>query len=91
MVATKLQGGNQTEAAESAIRKITAILKKNQNIASGYLLLGHLNKAVGKLESAAKCFEKVLEYDPSNVEATREVRLSNMRKAKGKKKGLFGL
>jgi tetratricopeptide (TPR) repeat protein len=91
MIATRLAKGNQTEAAEVAIRKISTILKKEQNIASGYLLLGHLNKAVGKVDVASKCFEKVLEFDPANQEATREVRLSNMRKGKQKKKGLFGL
>jgi tetratricopeptide (TPR) repeat protein len=92
MVRVKMQGGSQTEAGEVAIRKIQTLLKAEPNIAAGYLLLGHLNKAVGKPEVATKYFEKVLEYDANHQEASREVRLHNMRKSKGgKKKGLFGI
>lgn len=83
-------GGDAQAAAEAAARKILTIMKTDANIASGYLLLGHLHKALAKAELAVKYYEKVLEYDPHNQEATREVRLHNMRKQK-KKKGLFGL
>jgi tetratricopeptide (TPR) repeat protein len=91
--ATKQKVGNQIELAEVAIRKIQTLMKgEGSNIASGYLLLGHLQKAAAKPDVAAKYFEKVLDYDPNNQEATREVRLHTMRKTKGgKKKGLFGI
>jgi curved DNA-binding protein CbpA len=75
------------DAAERAIREIQMLLKKDSNIASGYMFLGHLHKEVNKPDTAAKYFEKVLEFDPKNADAAREVRLHNMRADKGKKKG----
>ncbi len=91
LLETKMQGSDATAAGEAATRKIMTIMKNDANIASGYLFLGHLNKALGKVDLAVKYFEKVLEYDPNHQDATREVRLAGMRKSKQKKKGLFGL
>jgi tetratricopeptide (TPR) repeat protein len=72
----------------SAIKAILTLMKSDANIASGYMFLAHLHKEAGKPETATKYFEKVLEFDERNPEATREVRLAAMRadKSKSKKK-----
>ncbi|MEL7370464.1 MAG: J domain-containing protein [Myxococcota bacterium] len=83
--------GDVNETAKAAIRNVTDMMKNNETIASGYLVLGHLNKAINKLTSATRNFEKVLEYDPDHPVANQEVRLANARRERGnpkkKKKG----
>ena len=73
-------------AAEKAIKEIQAELKQSENIASAYLALGQLYKAVDKPQTSLRNFEKVLEYDENHPEATREVRLGRARAAKDQKK-----
>jgi tetratricopeptide (TPR) repeat protein len=73
-------------AAQAAIKEILGLMKNDANIASGYLYLGHLHKAVNKPELSLKYFEKLLEYDENHVEALREVRIANLRKDKKTKK-----
>lgn len=80
------KAGNAEEAAKVAIKGILGLMKNNANIASGYLYLGHLHKAVNKIDLATKYFSKVLEYDEHHPEATREVRIARMRADKKKKK-----
>ena len=72
--------GNPETLAHETIRRVLHLLKDDANIASGYLVLGHLNKAVGKNEVATRYFEKVLEYDEDQPVALQEVRLANLRK-----------
>lgn len=80
------KNGKGTEAARAAIKQVFALMQNDANIASGYLVLGHLHKAVGKSDVAVRYFEKVLEYDEHHVEAQQEVRVANLRKERGKKK-----
>jgi tetratricopeptide (TPR) repeat protein len=40
-----------------------------------HLFLGQMNKVIGDLKQAKKCFQKVLELDEKHVEAQRELRL----------------
>lgn len=78
------QGGRE-ELAQEAIKKILGLMKNEPMIASGYLWLAHLNKAVGKPEVSLKYYEKVLEFDEHHVEAQRELRTAAMRKEKDDK------
>lgn len=77
--------GAREEMAQEAIKKILGLMKSEPNIASGYLWLAHLNKAVGKPDVAVKYYEKVLEFDEHHVEAAREIRMAAMRKDKDDK------
>lgn len=77
--------------AEKATKKILGLMKNDANIASGYLYLGHLQKALEKDDLALKYYEKVLEYDEHHPEATSQVRVLRMRKDKRKKKKRWGL
>ena len=40
-----------------------------------HLFLGHMQKVVGNLKSAASSYQRVLELDEKHVEAQRELRL----------------
>ena len=81
--------------AERAIADIANLLKLEEDeIASGYLILGKLFKAVAREDEALKMFKKVLKFDPKNHDAESEVRLMNLReqkKEKDKKGILSGL
>ena len=78
--------GDGEAAALGAIKRVLALMSANANIASGYMVLGHLHKAVHKQEVALKYFEKVLEYDEDNPIALQEVRIGNRRKDREAKK-----
>ena len=80
------RAGDGDEAADEAIRRVMKLMNQNANLARGYLVLGHLYKAVEKLDVAHKYFEKVLEFDEDNPQAMREVRYGNLRKEREKKK-----
>jgi tetratricopeptide (TPR) repeat protein len=47
-----------------------------------YLLMGRLYKAMGKTGAAKKMFSRAVEIKPQCVEATRELRIMNMRRDK---------
>ncbi len=49
-----------------------------------YLLLGRLYKATGRVGAAKKMFMRAVEIRPQCVEAMRELRIMNMRRAKDK-------
>ena len=76
-----------SRSTERCIQEITQGLKmRDNNVAVGYLFLGRIYKAMGDMEKAEKNFRKTLSLERNNLEASRELRLLNMR---GKKKGLF--
>ena len=72
--------------AETAIKEITVELKKQPNIAAGYLFLARLHKANDNIEGALKFYKKLLEHDPKNHEAESEIRLQTMRQSRTQKK-----
>ncbi|MFO0724228.1 MAG: protein kinase [Myxococcota bacterium] len=83
----------KTAEAEKAITEIANILKNEEDeIASGFLILGKLFKVVNKEAEAKKMFTKVLKFDPKNHEAESELRLMNLREQKQAKdkKGILG-
>ncbi len=72
------------DAARRAAREIKDLLNVQDNLISGHLFLGRLYKVTDEVESAIKCFKKVLAMDEKNAEASSELRLANMRKSKKK-------
>ncbi len=74
--------------AQEQIQKATSLAP---NSPSGYYYLAKLHKACEEPTRAERMFRKVLEYRPTHVEATQELRLIEMRKSKsGSSKTLFG-
>ena len=78
--------GERIVPAEKAIKEIQAALREQENIASAYLALGHLYRAVEKHQLSLRNFEKVLEYDEHHPEATRHIRMARSRQAQEQKK-----
>ncbi|MBI4509811.1 MAG: DnaJ domain-containing protein [Deltaproteobacteria bacterium] len=64
-------------------------IELNPQCAQAFFYTGQVFKHSGDLERASAHFQKALDLQPSHVEAEREVRLMEMRRAKGEKKGLF--
>jgi curved DNA-binding protein CbpA len=56
---------------------------------AGLPLHGAGPRARGDLERAYNAFQRVLDINPNHVDALREVRLIEMRRAKGERKGLL--
>ncbi len=59
---------------------------RNNNVPNGYVFLGRIYKTLEDKETASRMYKKALSIQSNHVEATRELRLLNMRKSK---KGLF--
>jgi cytochrome c-type biogenesis protein CcmH/NrfG len=70
-----------------------AIAKQTNNVKIHYYLATVL-KAAGQTGAALREYRHVAEHDPSNVDAAREIRLHEMRRAHSKQPaadaGLFG-
>jgi curved DNA-binding protein CbpA len=54
-----------------------------------FLYMGNIYSARGDLDRAYGAFQRVLDINPNHVDAKREVRLIEMRRKAGEKKGLF--
>jgi curved DNA-binding protein CbpA len=80
----KTEGPGRAQAARQIIEKA---LKERGNNKDGYFYLGMINRAEGRTDEAIKHFQKVIELDPYNTEAQRELRVLTMRKDKGTEKG----
>jgi DNA-binding response OmpR family regulator/tetratricopeptide (TPR) repeat protein len=78
-----------SQLAREHIEKAVALAPESS---TGYYFLGRLHKACAEPGLARKMFRTVLDIDPDHVEASRELRLIEMRKEKDSKSGgLFGL
>ncbi len=74
------QGGGDAEAAMTHLKKGIAL---SPQAPSGWFYMGQIRKACGDAAEAEKMFRKVIEVRPDHVEALREVRLMQLRRAKG--------
>jgi tetratricopeptide (TPR) repeat protein len=80
------------EAQRKAKEHLERAVKLAPRSVTGYYFLGLHRKACGDAEMAERMFRKVLEIQPSHVEASREMRLAAMRREKRPNEGgLFGL
>ncbi len=73
-------GGGDPEAAVSLLKKGIAL---SPQAPSGWFYLGQVRKACGDSAEAERMFRKVIDVRPDHVEALREVRLMQLRRAKG--------
>ena len=73
------RSGDVEVLAKETIANVKRLLKQDANIASGYLILGHLYKSLNNADLSLKYYEKVLEIvdDPT---ARSEVRIAYRRK-----------
>jgi tetratricopeptide (TPR) repeat protein len=73
-------GGADAEVGVEHIKKGIALSPQS---ATAYYYLGQVRKACGDPAEAEKMFRKTVELRPNHVEAARELRLIQLRKAKG--------
>ena len=74
------QGSRNPEPALDQIKKAIALSPQSP---AGYYYLGQIRKACGDQAEAEKMFRKTTELRPDHIEANRELRLIQMRRAKG--------
>jgi CheY-like chemotaxis protein len=74
------QGSRNPEPALDQIRKAINLSPQSP---TSYYYLGQIRKACGDQVEAEKMFRKTIELRPDHVEANRELRLIQMRRAKG--------
>ena len=74
------QGGGDAEAAIADVRKGIALSPQSP---TGYFYLGQIRKACGDTAEAERMFRKTIDVRPDHVEACRELRLMQLRRAKG--------
>lgn len=75
-------GGDAEPAARRALQVALDALKQQPQLQSAQLFAARLYKAVGEPEASVRAFRALLEVDPKNIEAIRELRLYNSRRAK---------
>ncbi|HUB09901.1 MAG TPA: DUF4388 domain-containing protein, partial [Myxococcales bacterium] len=73
---------DKAAAFPSAMVDIQKCLKLTPRCPPAHLLEASMAKMIGDDEAAQRAFKKVLELDPSNIEATRELRLYQQRAKK---------
>jgi DNA-binding response OmpR family regulator/tetratricopeptide (TPR) repeat protein len=74
------QGESTPDAAILHLKKGIALAPQSP---SGYFYLGQIRKACGDAAEAERMFRKTIEVRPKHVEALREIRLLQLRRAKG--------
>lgn len=73
-------GGGDPEVGVEHVKKGIALSPQS---AQAYYYLGQIRKACGDPAEAERMFRKTIELRPNHVEAARELRLMQLRKAKG--------
>jgi curved DNA-binding protein CbpA len=80
-----LRDGVEDEAVSGEIRSLLrTTFSLNPDHVHGHFTRAHFLKRMGDHEKAHKHFKKVARLDPRNLEALREVRIGEMRKARGR-------
>jgi len=80
-----LRDGVEEEAVANEIRSLLrTTFSINPDHVHGHFTRAHFLKRLGNHEKAHKHFKKVAKLDPKNLEALREVRVGEMRKARGR-------
>ena len=74
------QGNGNPEPAYEAIKKAIALSPQSP---APFYYLGQIRKACGDMAEAEKMFRKTIDLRPNHVEASRELRLIQMRRGKG--------
>jgi curved DNA-binding protein CbpA len=83
--ATYLVNPDDPEARSQAREDLEKAVALAPRSVTGYYYLGELLKACGELDPAEKMFRRVTELSRGHVEATRELRLFQMRRERQKK------
>ncbi len=77
--ASFLLAPDRRAALRPALADVERALELNPRCAVAHLLAGNMAKLSGDASAARRSYQKVLELEPNNVEATRELRLFEQR------------
>ena len=77
-------GVEEEEVADEIRALLKETFKLNPDHVHGHFTRAHFLKRMGNHEKALKHFKKVVNLDPKNLEALREVRVGQMRKSRGR-------
>jgi tetratricopeptide (TPR) repeat protein len=81
---TALKPENQSpEKTLASIKTLDKAIAMNGRCEKALYWRGMLHKRIGKIELASKDFKRVVEINPRNIDAAREVRLHQMRGRRG--------
>lgn len=83
-------GSRKDMLSRETLRLIQEALKERPHFVRGRFWIGEIHKHAGDLEAAEKAFRDCLETDASFLDAQRELRLIEMRRAKQPAKGAGG-
>lgn len=72
----------QSKSFERSLTMLDDAVKLNERCEQAFLYRAMLNRQLGKDQLALRDFRTVIEINPRNIEATREVRLASMRGSK---------
>lgn len=75
-------GESDEDVLRAAIAKLDSAIKKDAQSERGYYYRGVLQKRLGNEPNALKDFQRALQLNPRHVDATREIRLIEMRSRK---------
>ena len=81
------------EKAEEGKEMLKEVLEKNKEqqrkLDGAWVLLGRIYRDIGNLDSAKRCFIQALKLNPSNPDATREMKRLSGSKKEAEKPGFF--
>lgn len=66
---------NKRDDYKQCVAECEEAVKLSRHCSAGHLFIGQMSKLVGDLERAKKAFKAVLNIEPDNIEARRELRL----------------
>jgi hypothetical protein len=83
---------NRSDVADEAIKKIRACKEKDASMETISTYTGRIYKSIGRIDKALYQFKEVINLNPHNTEAKREIRYLSITKDKesNKSEGLWG-
>lgn len=70
-----LLASDRKQAFDDCTGEVKKAIKLVERCLPAHLFLGHMNKVVGNPKAASSSYQRVLDLEPTNIEAQRELRL----------------
>jgi len=70
-----LLSSDRKQAFDDCSGEVKKALKLVERCVPAHLFLGHMNKVIGNMKGAASSYQRVLDLEPTHIEAQRELRL----------------
>jgi tetratricopeptide (TPR) repeat protein len=70
-----LLSGDRKQSFDDCSGEVKKALKLVDRCVPAHLFLGHMNKVIGNMKAAASSYQRVLDLEPTHIEAQRELRL----------------